>query len=185
MSRLVPTDWPCAVFRIPGAFRNQPTSRQTRPTTMTCPAASGRRGGPLGRWPNVEPVVHRNHPDDHVPGVPERFRPEEDPGEAHDLEDHDPPDAAAPDSVGELRQAEPLAARPAPVFEREKAPVDGAPDDERPRGAVPQSPEQEGEEEVAVRPRLTAAVADDRDVDVVAEPARQRQLPSSSAVLEG
>ena len=66
----------------------------------------------------------------------------------------------------------------------ERRPVDSAPDDERPAGAVPEPADEHREHEVAVREERAAAVAAERDVEVVAQPARQRHVPAPPEVRD-
>ena len=56
--------------------------------------------------------------------------------------------------------------------------VQPAPDHEVPARAVPQPAEQHGDHQVAVACALAAAVAAERDVQVVAQPGRQRDVPA-------
>ncbi len=62
--------------------------------------------------------------------------------------------------------------------------MDPAPDDERPAGAVPEAADQHRQHQVAVRDHLALAVAAERDVEVVAQPARQRHVPAAPEVLQ-
>ena len=56
--------------------------------------------------------------------------------------------------------------------------------DERPGGAVPEPAEQHRQQQVAVREQRALAVAAERDVEVVAQPARQRHVPAPPEVLQ-
>ena len=58
-------------------------------------------------------------------------------------------------------------------------PVQAAPKDKRPHGAVPQPGDEHGRHEVDIRPGSALAVAPQRYVDVVADPAGQRDVPAS------
>ena len=58
-------------------------------------------------------------------------------------------------------------------------PVQAAPEDERPHGAVPQPGDEHGRHEVDIRPDRSLAVAAQRYVDVVADPAGQRDVPAA------
>ena len=62
--------------------------------------------------------------------------------------------------------------------------MDRSPGDERPAGAVPESADQHRQHQVSVREEPTAAVAAERDVDVVAQPARERHVPATPEVLD-
>ena len=62
--------------------------------------------------------------------------------------------------------------------------VDPAPDHERPGGAVPEPAEEHRQHEVAVRRDPSLPVAAERDVEVVAQPARERHVPAAPEVLE-
>ena len=61
--------------------------------------------------------------------------------------------------------------------------VQEAPEDERPAGAVPEPAEHHGEHQVHVGARAALAVAAERDVQVVAQPARQRHVPAAPELL--
>ena len=120
-------------------------------------------------------------PDDEIPRVGERVRPEEDPGEADDLERDEAmprPPAARPRALDEARPAAP------PALDDERGAVDPAPDDERPAGAVPEAADEHRQHEVAIREQRPAAVAAERDVEVVAEPARERHVPAPPEVRD-
>src|SRR3546814_20116113 len=56
--------------------------------------------------------------------------------------------------------------------------------DERHRRAVPQAAEEHREEEVAIGAAHAVAVAAQRDVEVVAQPPRERHVPAAPEVLE-
>ena len=83
--------------------------------------------------------------------------------------------AAAP-RTGSLR------AKAGRALDDQQAAVVGAPDDERPGRAVPEAGQQEDDEQVAVGRGAAAPVAAERDVDVVAEPARERHVPAPPEV---
>ena len=86
---------------------------------------------------------------DHVPGGTERVGTEEDPGEADEVERRDPRDASG--------SARPRCRAPRPrrsFRQRSSASagaVETAPDDERPRRAVPEAADQHRQHQVAVR----------------------------------
>jgi hypothetical protein len=58
------------------------------------------------------------------------------------------------------------------------------PDHEGPRRAVPQATEQHREEQVAVGAAPAVRVASERDVEVVAQPPRQRHVPPAPELLQ-
>ena len=116
-----------------------------------------------------------------VPGVRERVRAEEDPREADDLEGDEALRCAAPAgrrALGPARAAGP------PALGDERRPVDRPPRDERPPGPVPEPADEHRQHQVPVREEAASAVAAERDVDVVAEPARQRHVPAAPEVLD-
>ncbi len=63
-------------------------------------------------------------------------------------------------------------------------PVEGAPEHERPGGPVPEPAEQHRDHQVAVGASRAAAVAAERDVEVVAQEARQGHVPAPPEVAE-
>ena len=63
-------------------------------------------------------------------------------------------------------------------------PVDPAPDDERPAGAVPEAADEHRQHQVPVREERPAAVPAERDVEVVAQPARERHVPAPPEVRD-
>src|SRR5436189_208321 len=50
--------------------------------------------------------------------------------------------------------------------------------------AVPQAAEEHGDHQVAVRPQLSASVASQRDVEVIPQPARKRDVPARPELAE-
>ena len=71
------------------------------------------------------------------------------------------------------------------VLDDERRAVQRAPQHERPRRAVPQAAEHHRDHQVAVRPRsVPAAVAAERDVEEVAQEARERHVPAPPEVAE-
>ena len=113
---------------------------------------------------------------EHVEGGGEIGRPEEHPCDADHMEGHEP---CRP--RGHTEAAEALAP---PALRRQRAAVDPAPDQERPRRAVPEPAEQHRDHDVAERPEPPAAVAAERDVEVVAQPARERHVPAPPEVAQ-
>src|SRR6185436_19037404 len=69
------------------------------------------------------------------------------------------------------------------AFQHEEEAVIQSPRDEGPTRAVPQAAEEKHDDEIEVIARLRAAVAAERDVEVVAEPARQRDVPAPPEFL--
>ena len=63
------------------------------------------------------------------------------------------------------------------LVQRQSRAVQSAPKDETHRRAVPQSAQQHRQEQVAVGPDAALAVAAQRDVEVVAQPRRERDVP--------
>ena len=64
-------------------------------------------------------------------------------------------------------------------------PVKRAPGDEGPRGAVPETTYEHREEEVAIGAEARAVVSAEGDVEVVAQPAREREVPAPPEVGDG
>ena len=95
-----------------------------------------------------------------------------------------PPHEPAHGRVGRLRQAERRSPVGGQALDDQADAVDAAPHHERPRRAVPQAAEQHREHEVPVRVPAAAAVAAEGDVEVVAQPARQRHVPAAPEVLQ-
>ena len=120
----------------------------------------------------------------HVGGGLERVGPEEDPRQADDVEGHQPPArcaAATSTRLGQPARRAPLAhqrstARPTPWRPPQTTKVQAAPC-QRPPSSM-----------VSIRLRYVAgaaaAVAAERDVEVVAQPARQRDVPAPPEVLQ-
>src|SRR6267143_1501135 len=71
------------------------------------------------------------------------------------------------------------------AFDDEKGAVPQAPDDEVPARAVPETAQKEDGDEIAVPPRRADAVSTERDIEVVTEPGRQRDVPPSPEVGDG
>ena len=90
------------------------------------------------------------------------------------------PSSSAVDAVGRLDPREPRLE--SSVQHQEEALID-APDDERPRGAMPEAAEDHGQHQVAIDPESPAAVASQRDVKVIAQPLREADVPSAPEVL--
>jgi hypothetical protein len=77
-----------------------------------------------------------------------------------------------------------VSARRHPVGNQEE-PVEAAPDHERPGRAVPQAAEHHRDHQVRERARLRTAIATERDVQVVAKPCRQADVPVTPEFLRG
>ena len=56
--------------------------------------------------------------------------------------------------------------------------MDGAPEDERPVGAVPEAAQKEDDQLVADPFRLADAIAAQRDVEIIAEPGGEGDMPT-------
>ena len=66
---------------------------------------------------------------------------------------------------------------------RQRKTMQGAPQHKCPRRAVPEAAQQEGDEQVAQGPSRAPAVATQRNVQIIAEPAGQRDVPAPPEVL--
>ena len=73
----------------------------------------------------------------------------------------------------------------ADAFHHQQHAVVQAPEHERPAGPVPQAAEEEDGQQVEIDPRLRDPAAAQRDVDVVAEPGGERDVPAPPEVLHG
>ena len=62
--------------------------------------------------------------------------------------------------------------------------MDEAPGDERPPRPVPEAAEEHRQQQVPIRDRGTAPAAAERDVQVVAQPARERDVPAAPEILQ-
>ena len=69
------------------------------------------------------------------------------------------------------------------ALENEKCPVEQTPDDEIPARAVPETAEKEHGDKVAIHARGRDPVAAERHVQIIAEPRRQRDVPSAPELL--
>ena len=56
--------------------------------------------------------------------------------------------------------------------------VEASPDNEHPRGAVPQARYEHGDEEVEVRTPTAATTAAKREVEIIAEPGGEADVPA-------
>src|ERR1700722_13995801 len=122
-------------------------------------------------------------PFDHLCCTREGVGAEEDPREADDVERHQP---SYPPGGGSVPAH---AARGAPPvvdesLAGEPSAVDPAPRDERPGGAMPEAPQQHRHHQVPIREEPPAAIAAERDVEVVPKPARERHVPATPEVLK-
>ena len=63
-------------------------------------------------------------------------------------------------------------------FDAQQTAVITAPDDEIPACAVPQAAQQHGQHQIAIRHPAAVAIAAQRDVQIVAQPARERNVPA-------
>ena len=124
-------------------------------------------------------VVHREDALYHVQRIMHPVCPEEDPREVHQHERHGCPQHAVPKAV--LLHLQSPASLLLQGFQHapdylERA-VEPSPDHEGPLRTVPQPAHQEDDHDVHVLARRALAVATQRDVQVVAEPRRQRDVP--------
>ena len=96
-------------------------------------------------------------------------------------------EALAPDGTGpvvQLRQPQPGSALSATMAHGLPHSVDPTPHDEGPLGAVPQAAQQHGHEDVDGGPDPAVPVPAERDVQVIAQPPRQRHVPPPPEVLQ-
>ena len=105
----------------------------------------------------------------HPPRRREVRRPEAHPRRAHEHEGRRHPEPAP--------HPAPLP-DPQPPLEHQRRPVQPAPRHEGPGRPVPQPPEQHRHPQIAIRPRRPAATAPERDIHIVAQPGRQRDVPA-------
>src|SRR5580698_7590245 len=84
---------------------------------------------------------------------------------------------AAQDAAGEVRRITPAHAGEC-MLDDEKDSVQRAPDHESPVSSVPQPAYGKGYEQVEVEPRRAHAIAAERNVDIVAEPGGERDVPA-------
>src|SRR5438067_209974 len=63
-------------------------------------------------------------------------------------------------------------------------PMQRAPEDERPARAVPESAEEHGDHQVAVRAPSSAAIAAQRDIEVITQPTGERDVPARPEFAE-
>ena len=110
---------------------------------------------------------------EHIECIAERLRPEEHPRHVHEEEGHeDRRDVPKHNRI--VRDA----AASRELVDDEVAAVERTPHDEVPRSAVPQPTQEHREHEVAVGGEVRPPVAAERDVQVVAQPVRQRDVPA-------
>src|SRR5258706_13032998 len=107
--------------------------------------------------------------------VAERGRGEKDPRQTDEMERDAAGQPHAPSRPVGFSRVD-RAAEPAARAERRA--VDGAPDDERPVGAMPQPAEQHRGEQIAGRLRLALAAAAARDVKIIAQPGAEAHGPA-------
>ncbi len=127
------------------------------PLNIPCSTAPGRRNRPRGRTPRHEHAEERRRPAEHPHGRGGR-----DPGR-QPLEN---------EGVGG-------------VVRHEVKAVQTAPDHERPARAVPQAAEQHRDEEIAVAEQEAATVSAERDVEVIAQEQRERDVPAPPEFDDG
>ena len=106
-----------------------------------------------------------------------RLGAEHQPPQADDVERQEharraaPPVHLRPGGLGARNEGHPE------LVQRQGRAVQSAPEDETHRRAVPQSAQQHRQEQVAVGPDAALAVAAQRNVEVVAQPRRERDVP--------
>src|SRR5579862_6111515 len=62
--------------------------------------------------------------------------------------------------------------------------MDATPNDEGPVGSMPKTAKQHGEHQVAVRAYLSQTIAAERDIEIVAQPRAQANVPATPEVLQ-
>jgi len=68
------------------------------------------------------------------------------------------------------------------AFDRQKGTVQPAPGDESPTGSMPQTSQQHGDHQIDVGALCAAAVAAEAYIEIVAQPARQRDVPAAPEI---
>src|SRR5690606_22181186 len=114
----------------------------------------------------------------HGPELVERTRAEEQPSQASEVEveeDDERSDDLPTPSRAEVEPA--LEVLPQHAVACEQDTVVDAPQHEGPGRAVPQAAEHHREHQIRVGPTRTEAIASQRDVQVVAQPGRERDVP--------
>ncbi len=114
-----------------------------------------------------------------VNAVVDRVGAEEDPPHAHERERREALSPHEHRGLGPLGQVRSL-----PGADRLPHAVVEAPEHEGPRGAVPQAAEHHRRDDVHVGAGLARLRPAERDVEVVAQPPRQRHVPSAPEVLQ-
>src|SRR5438105_3309214 len=157
------------------------------PSSSTAPArilpqgcaGTGRTGTGCATPGRPGARVLTEHAPQHEPGLAEGLGAEEHPGhvdqrvgEEPERHEHERPGAI----VGEARSQRPL--------DREIHPVQPAPGDEGPVGPVPEAPEQHGRHERRVGAARAVAIAPERNVEIVAQPRGQRDVPAAPEIRE-
>src|SRR5262249_5535713 len=106
-----------------------------------------------------------------------------DPREADEVERHEGPKGPPP-SRRVTRDATAFAGPFRGAAHCERGPVKPAPGDERPIGAVPESAGEHREHQIDARTRGTLPVSAEGNVEVVAQPGRQRNVPATPEILD-
>ena len=114
----------------------------------------------------------------------DRVGPEEHPPEAHEIEGGEPLEPSRHLRVRWFREHAGPAALALPLTDREEPAVEAPHTHEVPRGAVPQPAEHHRDHQVHVGATPALAAAAERDVQVVAEPPRQRHVPPTPELLD-
>ena len=122
---------------------------------------------------NVSPLEVGDNVGDNLSCSLEGAGTEEDPQECHETEGQQPGDKACEPCTG--NGVEP---RLAQLVDAEGDTVTGAPNDEGPCGTVPESTEEHGDHEIEMLTHFALAVAAQGDIDIVAQPRGERDVPS-------
>src|SRR5450759_592633 len=126
-----------------------------------------------------------DEPPEHPEGPADRVGAEEHPGHADEGEHGETLESPRPGRRNRHGQTQSLARVGAGALEGQADAVHASPEHERPAGAVPEPGEEERDDEVHVRAAAALAVAAQRDVEVVPQPAGQRDVPATPEVLDG
>src|SRR5690606_33828226 len=136
--------------------------------------------------------LETRHAPQHRPGIAEVLGTKKHPRDEHDEHRECPRrDAArriAPRPRGLASDREGVAAEPPPLrprlVQRERQPVNGPPNNEGPRGTMPKPAEEHRERQVAIGGEASASISAERDIEVVAQPARERDVPATPEVRD-
>src|SRR5665647_1410853 len=126
-----------------------------------------------------------DEPPEHREGAADRVGAEEHPSHADEGEHGEALERPRPGRRARLGQTPSLARVGAGALEGQADAVHASPEHERPAGAVPEPGEEERDDEVHVRAAAALAIAAQRDVEVVPQPAGQRDVPATPEILDG